>query len=430
MRNEHKEKLREVITKNRRLIIGLSVFLIVSGFIAHSLLTFINDANQSMYTHHSKQSVEHETIANHSNMSVLLLGTDKPSSDDGSVRTDSIILATFNNDKNVAKMVRIPRDLYISYHGYEGKINGVYEALGREELKQVVEDYTGVPITNTVTTDFDGLVDIVDSIGGINLYSDIEINDMNNSQVGNDIHINKGDVHLNGKEALAYSRIRYIDNDIKRGERQQQVLKAIADNILDASHLPQAKSNIQTIMKYVTTDISLSQVIQYIPKATDKPDISTISFDWQSFDVNGTSYVKLDDSEREKISQTLRKQLDIYSDKPLKSLKLSPIENETYQFTSNNKDEENDEDTDTLNNQDTQDNQNEDDTNQDDDSQDKSTYSSDNDTSQDINTNNEDSNQSTHSTDETTNHSTSLDENQQNDVSDAPFDNKSAYNSY
>ena len=152
MRNEHKEKLREVITKNRRLIIGLSVFLIVSGFIAHSLLTFINDANQSMYTHHSKQSVEHETIANHSNMSVLLLGTDKPSSDDGSVRTDSIILATFNNDKNVAKMVRIPRDLYISYHGYEGKINGVYEALGREELKQVVEDYTGVPVSYTHLT--------------------------------------------------------------------------------------------------------------------------------------------------------------------------------------------------------------------------------------------------------------------------------------
>lgn len=326
----NKDNIKAFFVDNRRLIIILSVIVIGIALIAYYGLRLANSTNESYQNlddgkPKDKQSEkDHKNVYDKKNMSVLLLGKDKPSEGSKDVRTDSIILATYNSDSNDVKMVRIPRDMYIEYKGYKGKINGVYQALGVKELKHVVEDYTGVPVTNYVTTDFSGLSKIVDSIDGVDVNSKIVIDDSNNDQVGKDVHITKGKHTLNGKEALAYSRIRYIDNDIERGKRQEEVIKGIAEKLMSPSELPHAQDNIETISKYVNTDINPSKMMSYVPKASDKPKIDTITFNWSAFDYQGESFVYLTDAERHKISDQLRKHLNINTLTKLKDMVLKP----------------------------------------------------------------------------------------------------------
>lgn len=324
------EQLKTFFKDNKRLIIILSVLIIGIAIIAHFFLKMANSTNESFQNVDDgkpkdvQSEKDHKHVYDKKNMSVLLLGTDKPSDGSKDVRTDAIILATYNSKSNDVKMVRIPRDMYIEYKGYKGKINGAYQALGISELKHLVEDYTGVPVTNYVTTDFSGLSNIVDSLDGVEINSKIKIDESNNEQVGDDIYVDKGKQTLNGKEALAYSRIRYIDNDIERGKRQEEVLKAIANKLMSAEEIPHAQQNIETLSKYINSDISPSTMVSYIPKASDKPKIDTIQFEWTSFEYQQVSYVYLTDKERHKISNTLRKHLGINTLKDLKDMVLKP----------------------------------------------------------------------------------------------------------
>lgn len=324
------EQLKNFFKDNKRLIIILSVIIIGIAVIAYFFLRMANSTNESFQNvddgkpKDEQSEKDHKHVYDKENMSVLLLGTDKPSKGSKDIRTDAIILATYNSKSNDVKMVRIPRDMYIEYKGYKGKINGAYHALGISDLKHLVEDYTGVPVTNYVTTDFSGLSHIVDSLDGVDVDSKIEIDDSNNDQVGKDIHIKKGKQTLDGKEALAYSRIRYIDNDIERGKRQEDVLKAIANKIMSPKEIPHAQKNIETLGQYVNSDISPSKMVSYIPKASDKPNIDTIQFNWTSFDYDQASYVYLTNKERHKISNTLREHLNISTLKELKDMVLKP----------------------------------------------------------------------------------------------------------
>lgn len=324
------EQLKTFFKDNKRLIIILSVLIIGIAIIAHFFLKMANSTNESFQNvddgkpKDEQSEKDHKHVYDKKNMSVLLLGTDKPSDGSKDVRTDAIILATYNSKSNDVKMVRIPRDMYIEYKGYKGKINGAYQALGISELKHLVEDYTGVPVTNYVTTDFSGLSNIVDSLDGVEINSKITIDESNNEQVGDDIYVDKGKQTLNGKEALAYSRIRYIDNDIERGKRQEEVLKAIANKLMSAEEIPHAQQNIETLSKYINSDISPSTMVSYIPKASDKPKIDTIQFEWTSFEYQQVSYVYLTDKERHKISNTLRKHLGINTLRDLKDMVLKP----------------------------------------------------------------------------------------------------------
>lgn len=341
------ESIKTFFKDNKRLIIILSVIIIGIAIIAYFFLKMANSTNESFQNvddgkpKDAQSEKDHKHVYDKKNMSVLLLGTDKPSKGSKDVRTDAIILATYNSKSNSVKMVRIPRDMYIEYKGYKGKINGAYQALGISELKHLVEDYTGVPVTNYITTDFSGLSNIVDSMDGVDVDSKIKIDDSNNDQVGKDVHVDKGEQTLDGKEALAYSRIRYIDNDIERGKRQEQVVKAIANKLTSPKEIPHAQRNIETLSKYVNSDISPSTMMSYVPKASDKPKIDTIQFNWSAFDYQKVSYVYLTDQERHKISNTLRKHLGINTLRDLKDMVLKPKGADTNSADDDNTTEDN-----------------------------------------------------------------------------------------
>lgn len=301
------------------LIIGFIVFILVLKWVVGVFLA-AGDSYEDVKREHGQALTNDPSLKK--NMSVLLLGLDKKEAGD-SQRADSIMIVTYDAYGHKSKTLRIPRDLYVKTDNYEGKINGLYDKEGVDGMMQVVSDYVGVPLTHYVKTDFDGLENIVDKIGGIDLNSDIEINKSNNKQVGSDIEVGKGQVHLNGREALAYSRIRYIDNDIKRGQRQQQVIKAIAQKLTSTESIPNLDSNLQAMSPYVKTNIKISDVAKRLSSIHGMPDMSQEDFEWDSFEKDGSDFVMIKDGEREKISKDLRQSLGLNSTK-LKSLQLKP----------------------------------------------------------------------------------------------------------
>lgn len=256
------------------------------------------------------------------NKSFLILGFDKMN--DGAQRTDSIIIATYNVKDNKITMTRIPRDLYIKTDDYEGKINALYESQGLPKTINIIQDYVGVPISNYATTDFNGLTKIVDKIGGIDIDSDIVIDDSNNYNLDHKIHVKKGKNHLNGDEALGYARIRYVDNDIERGNRQMDVIKAIISRMTIPSQLVSIDSNIKSLSKHVKTDMKISSAIDYALNVESTPKVEKLSFKWDSFSYNGQDYVTISLKERSKLSKELRKNMGLKQDSLLTPIKNKP----------------------------------------------------------------------------------------------------------
>ena len=135
--------------------------------------------------------------------------------------------------------------------------------------------------------------------------------------------MHKGKNHLNGTEALGYSRIRYVDNDIERGNRQMDVIKAIINKMNLPNELLSVDNNIKYMSQYTKTDMKISTAIDYALNVKSTPKIKKLSFNWDSFDYDGQSYVKLSMKERAKISKQLRKSMNLDEDSA-----LVPIQNE------------------------------------------------------------------------------------------------------
>lgn len=166
-------------------------------------------------------------------MNVLILGSDSrdPESTSGS-RSDTIMLAHVSADKSSAQVVSIPRDTWLTipkdgkgHGGTNAKINAAYAWGGTSLMIRTVEQFAKVRIDHVLVIDFAGFTQIVDAIGGI----DIDVESGFTSIHPPYRHFSAGRQHLNGVEALDYSRQRkqFAHGDFSRIEHQQQVIKAI-----------------------------------------------------------------------------------------------------------------------------------------------------------------------------------------------------------
>ncbi|MBC2346479.1 LytR family transcriptional regulator [Listeria welshimeri] len=175
--------------------------------------------------------------------SVLLMGSDARAGEKNG-RADTIILATANKQQNGVKMVSIPRDTKIDYaNGDIGKINASYSNGGPSGTVSAVEKLMpGVPVDYFISINMEGFKDLVDAVGGISVYNDIDLTEVNSKFV-------KGNITLNGTEALQYVRIRHEDprGDFGRQDRQRDVIIGIANKIVSTSGV----SNFESIMKAV-----------------------------------------------------------------------------------------------------------------------------------------------------------------------------------
>jgi LCP family protein required for cell wall assembly len=192
-------------------------------------------------------------------LNIVLLGSDKrPGS--GTWRTDSMIIVSVDTQNNLVRLLSIPRDLwvYIPGHG-DNRINTAdlwgelaKRGTGPDRVKQTIHHNLGIPIHYYVRVDFQGFMNIIDTVGGIDVDVDCPLPD---------IKLSAGMHHLNGQQALRYARSRKSTNDFDRGRRQRKVLMALWDQALTLDIIPRLPELWWTMATTFQTDLSLEQVI-------------------------------------------------------------------------------------------------------------------------------------------------------------------------
>ena len=170
---------------------------------------------------------------------VLFAGTDQRSEDginDGveGQRSDSIMLVHVPESGNPS-LISLPRDTYVSIPGYgNAKLNTAYSVGGPELLVATVEGLSGLTVDHYVEVGMDGISSLVDSVGGVELCLDYDVNDPMSGLVWE-----AGCHDSDGVQALAFTRMRYSDplGDIGRTARQRQVIGQVMDKALSPATL-------------------------------------------------------------------------------------------------------------------------------------------------------------------------------------------------
>lgn len=170
-------------------------------------------------------------------------------------RADTIILVHVDEKRDEAVLVHFPRDLRVKLPGGKtGKINGAYQG-GAGSVVKTVESFTGLEMHHYVEVDFTGFRSIVDALGGVDVFFERPIKDADSG-----LDVPKGCVRLKGDEALAFVRVRKIDNDFGRIARQQLFVKLMMDKLTRKGTLLNPIKVVKLVnlfSKNVTTDVDL-----------------------------------------------------------------------------------------------------------------------------------------------------------------------------
>ena len=212
---------------------------------------------------------------------VALFGLDSRENDLGKGnRSDTIMIASLNNDTKEVKLVSIYRDTLLELDdGSYNKANAAYAFGGPEGAVSLINRNLDMNIEKYVTVNFNALVDVIDAVGGLDLeLTHDEVVHMNNYCVETSKVTGKsyekiepeveGTYHLNGVQAVSYSRIRYTaGGDFKRAERQRLVLEKIADKVQNMS-VGTVNKIIDSVFPQISTNFTLAEMIGYAKNLT------------------------------------------------------------------------------------------------------------------------------------------------------------------
>lgn len=230
-------------------------------------------------------------------INILLLGIDQRPGEQGPFRTDTMIVLTVDPATGTAGMLSIPRDLWVPIPGYgENRINTAnflgdmykHPGGGPALAKKTVAYNLGFPIHYYVRVNFEGFKRIVDMVGGIDIEVPHEIKDDSfpDDNYGYDpLYIPAGLVHMDGELALKYARTRHGDDDFQRARRQQQVILALKDKVLDLnllpSLIPKLPELMATLSDSVQTDMPMDEILRLarLSRELDFDNVKTVVID-------------------------------------------------------------------------------------------------------------------------------------------------------
>jgi len=202
-------------------------------------------------------------------INLLVLGFPGDPHYDGFKLTDTIMVASFRPQQGDAFLFSLPRDLYVELPGYGNlKLNAVYETAekksgnGATAVKEAVGSILGLPIHYFVKVDFAGFERLIDELGGIDVTVDHDLYDpyYPGPNFGYELlDIKAGTYRMDGAMALKYARSRKTTSDFDRARRQQKIIMAIRDRILqlDLLEMPAKALAIYDLLKnHFATDLS------------------------------------------------------------------------------------------------------------------------------------------------------------------------------
>ncbi len=194
---------------------------------------------------------------------VMLLGID--SRGENKSRSDTIMLASVNPMLQKITLLSIPRDTLTVVPGYgEDKFNHAMYYGGPALMKETMEEFFDIQVDHYVALDFEGFTKLVDELGGIEVYVNRRMK-YHDPTDGTDIDIQEGLQQLDGKQALDYARFRKSDigsdaSDFDRMERQQEVVRKLADKAASLSSIFRVFKIMAILGENVKTDFKEEQI--------------------------------------------------------------------------------------------------------------------------------------------------------------------------
>ena len=208
---------------------------------------------------------------------------------EGGVQSDSIIIASINNETNDVKLISVYRDTLLQQEdGTYAKANAAYNRGGPEAAISLLNRNFDLDIRNYVSVNFNALVDVIDALGGLEIELTQEEAFYTNGYAAEtsrvvgqemvDINEVAGTQLLDGVHAVSYARIRYTKgNDFKRTERQREVLKKTAEKAKEADLMTLNKI-VDKVFPQISTSLSLTDMLGFAANIMDYNIVETTGF--------------------------------------------------------------------------------------------------------------------------------------------------------
>ncbi len=256
------------------LIIVFASLAVLAGAATAYFFYYIGSVNETINsaTTTEIQSILDPIESSQDPVTVLLLGRDSRDAEQERGRADTIMVLHINPEEKRGSLLSIPRDTLIEIPGHgEDKINAAYAYGGEELMIKTVSSLLDADINHYVTIDFNGFVELIDALEGVDIVVDRPLEDPNSGA-----NFSPGEHHLTGEQALAYTRSRSTElGDIGRIQRQQQLFRALVDQKLNLSYMSNIPYYFKILIDNTRTDLDILTIMEYSK--------SVLSFDMDNF---------------------------------------------------------------------------------------------------------------------------------------------------
>lgn len=264
------------------LLLIIILMIVITVFIyGKTLLNKINYENVTREQIQINEGVE-EYLAEYRNIAIL--GLDARDDTFSNSRSDCIIIVSINNKTKDIKLVSVYRDTYLQIDGYGlDKITHAYAYNKAPLAINSINKNLDLDITEYVTINFESVTSIIDAIDGVQItVTNAEATQIPGLTTG-------GTYNLTGAQALAYGRIRKIDNDYARTERMRNVLEKVFEK---AKKMDVAKLNslVNELLPKVSTNITQNEILKMVPQIKSYNVVSSIGWPYEVRGYTGAAW--------------------------------------------------------------------------------------------------------------------------------------------
>lgn len=310
--------------------ITLIIVLLIAGIGVYVGSIYVKTKNAVDKTYDPQNAVTQDSFNGKEPFSILLLGTDTGAfgRKEKNGNSDTMIIATVNSSKKKVSLMSIPRDTMAQMIGTEDfsvhKINAAYNIGGPKMAMKTTSRLLNVPLKYYIVMNMGGMQKLVDGVGGVDVKPPLSFS------YGGYSFTKGKKVHLNGSQALAYSRMRYDDpqGDYGRQLRQRQVIMSILKNALSVKTIENLDSVLDSASNSIRTNITFNSMVSIAKNYRNcTNNMSSDYLHGTGAMIGDASYQVMSDKELQRCSDIVR------SDMGLDKEDLS--NNETYQNSKN-----------------------------------------------------------------------------------------------
>lgn len=312
----------------------IATTLVALGVYVTSAFNF--STNELAKTFKDYNTSDSEAIKQTKPISILLMGVDTGDSERKSTwqgNSDSMILVTINPETKTTTMTSLERDVLVTLSGpkdndmtgVQAKLNAAYASGGAKMAIMTVQDLLDIEIDNYIQINMQGLVDLVDAVGGITVTNTFDFPiSIAEKEPEYTATVEPGTHKINGEQALVYARMRYDDpeGDYGRQKRQREVIQKVMKKILALDSVSSYKKILSAVSGNMQTNIEISSsTIPSLLGYTDAlSNVETYQLQGEGEMINGTSYEIVSADHLLEIQNNIKKQLGQKESDTLKTM--------------------------------------------------------------------------------------------------------------